>query len=125
MIVYYLGKLLGQNFNAHHQKNHDVIAIEDLQVANMLKKNGNLAKAISEVSWSQFRQMLEYKAKWYGKQVIAVNPHCTSQTCNVCGHTAKENRKTQASFKCVSCGHEDNADINASKKNIKDLAIAN
>ncbi|WP_342048961.1 RNA-guided endonuclease TnpB family protein, partial [Bacillus sp. OTU530] len=117
------GKDYLDKISTHIIKNHDVIAIEDLQVANMLK-NDNLAKAISEVSWSQFRKMLEYKAKWYGKQVIAVNPHCTSQTCNVCGHTAKENRKTQASFKCVSCGHEDNADINASK-NIKDLAIAN
>ncbi|GAA3333425.1 hypothetical protein GCM10020331_097410 [Ectobacillus funiculus] len=61
----------------------------------MLKKTAILQKAISEVSWSQFRKMLEYKAKWYGKQVIAVNPHCTSQTCNVCGHTAKENRKNK------------------------------
>jgi len=109
--------------STHIIKNHDVVALEDLQVANMLK-NGNLAKAISEVSWAQFRKMLEYKAEWYGKQVIAVNPHCTSQRCNACGHTTKENRKTQATFKCVSCGHEDNADINASK-NIKDLAIAN
>ncbi len=52
-------------------KNHDVIDIEDLQVLNMLK-NYRLAKAISEVSWSQFRAMFECKPKWYGKQVIVV-----------------------------------------------------
>lgn len=52
-------------------KNHDVIDIEDLQVLNILK-NHRLAKAFSEVSWSQFRAMLECKPKWYGKQVIVV-----------------------------------------------------
>ena len=103
-------------------KNHDLIAIEDLKVANMLK-NHHIAKAISEVSWVQFRKMLEYKAKWYGKTVIAVNPQYTSQTCNKCGHVAKENRKTQSEFECVACGHMDNADLNASK-NILALALA-
>ncbi|MEM1505361.1 IS200/IS605 family element RNA-guided endonuclease TnpB [Domibacillus sp. 8LH] len=102
-------------------KNHDVIGIEDLKVSNMLK-NRTLSKAISEVSWSEFRTMLEYKAKWYGKKVIVVDPRPTSQKCHSCGHTAKENRQTQAAFICVSCGHSENADINASR-NIRNLAI--
>ncbi|OSX92296.1 hypothetical protein BTJ45_02263 [Bacillus mycoides] len=46
--------------------------MEDLQINNMLK-NRKLAKAINEVSWSQFRSMLNYKGKWYRKQVIVVS----------------------------------------------------
>ena len=103
-------------------KNHDVIGIEDLKVANM-RKNHYLAKAISEASWSQFRTMLEYKAEWYGKTVIAVHPTRTSQRCHACGHTEKANRPSQAEFVCQKCGHTDNADVNASK-NIKELALA-
>jgi putative transposase len=112
----YLGKI---SFNL--VKNHDLIALEDLKVANMVK-NHHLAKAITEVSWAEFRAMLEYKAKWYGKKVIAVNPQYTSQTCNQCGHVSNKNRKTQSDFECVSCGHKDNADRNASK-NILTLAL--
>jgi putative transposase len=103
-------------------KNHDVIGMEDLKVSNMLKKK-DMAKAISEVSWYQFRTMLEYKAKWYGKKLILVDPKYTSQRCNECGYVEKENRVSQSQFICKSCNHEDNADVNASK-NIEELALA-
>ncbi len=62
-------------------KNHDVIDIEDLQVSNMLK-NHKLAKAFSKESRPQFRTMLEYKTKWYGKQIIVVSKtFASSQLC--------------------------------------------
>ena len=47
--------------------------------------------------------------------VVLVDPRHTSQTCNRCTHVARENRESQAIFKCVSCGHLDNADVNAAK----------
>ena len=54
--------------------------------------------------------------------VVFVDPRHTSQTCNQCTHVARENRESQAIFKCVSCGHFDNADVNAAK-NILDRGL--
>ena len=73
---------------------------------------GNLAKQILDCSWSEWFRQLSYKAAEAGRTVIAVDPKYTSQTCPLCGFVFRENRKTQADFACISCGHMDNADHN-------------
>ena len=89
------------------------VAVEDLKVKNMIRSR--LAKHISDAGWSMFRNQLAYKSEWYGRTLIAVNPKYTSQTCSECRHKEKGNRQSQAKFACLSCGVEQNADVNAAK----------
>jgi putative transposase len=95
-------------------KENSLIVCEDLKVKNMIKF-GNLSKHIADVSWSIFFDQLRYKSKQFEKSFIQINPKFTSQKCNSCGHIAKENRKSQSKFECVSCSNKQNADFNAAK----------
>lgn len=95
--------------STHFANNYSDIVIEDLQITKMVK--GRFSKQISDISWGAFFVLLKYKAN----NLVRVNPAYTSQECSKCGHTSKENRVTQSIFKCVSCGHESNADLDAAK----------
>ena len=105
-------------------KNHAVIVREDLKIKNMtasakgtaeepgthVKQKSGLNRAILDQGWGLFFAKLDWKAQLNGGTVIKVPPAYTSQTCPVCGHCEAKNRPTQAKFKCLCCGHTDNAD---------------
>ncbi|NNG75295.1 transposase [Acinetobacter sp. ANC 4277] len=90
---------------------------------NKAKAKAGLNKAILNVGWYMIENYVKYKAKRLDKAVFKVRAAYTSQECALCGHTHPDNRKSQDRFKCVSCGHTDNADKNASKV-IKSRAIS-
>ena len=95
-------------------KNHDIICIEDLNVKGMLR-NHKLARSISDVSWSSFVAKLQYKADWYGREIIKVNQWFpSSQICSECGHKDGKKPLDIREWTCPICHTHHDRDINAS-----------
>ena len=131
------------NNNFCHQTSHkiavmegiEVVALEDLNVAGMVRRpkpkyddkgraqpNGaaaksGLNKAVTKSRFARLRTSILYKCRRNGKVAVFVNAKNSSRECSKCGYTAKENRPSQAVFCCrrEGCGHEENADLNASR----------
>ena len=98
---------------------------EDLKIKNMtasakgtveepgsrVAQKSGLNGSILDQGWGIFFSKLDWKTLRLGGHVHKVPPQNTSRTCPICGSVSKDNRKTQALFKCVSCGHQGNADV--------------
>jgi putative transposase len=125
------GKVRRQRLDHAHKaalwlvRHHDVIAHEDLRITNMTRsaagtveepgtnvaQKSGLNRSILDAGWGVFLNVLRAKAESAGRVVVAVNPANTSRTCPSCGHCAKENRVTQADFRCVACHYAGHADV--------------
>ena len=106
--LYYLHQVTNTLINENQ-----VICMEDLNVKGMLR-NHKLAESIQEMNFGEFRRMLEYKAKWYGRTVVYVDKfYPSSKTCNHCGYIKKDLKLSDRQWVCPACGETIERDYNA------------
>lgn len=104
-------------------KQYSFVAIEDLNVKGMLK-NHKLAKSITDCSWSMFFDMLSYKSKWYGCELVKIGRfEPSSKMCNNCGCIMDKMPLNVREWKCPHCGYYNDRDLNAAK-NILKIALS-
>ena len=95
-------------------RENQTIVIEDLTVRNMVK-NRSLARAISDAAWRQFRELLEYKADWYGRNLVVIDRwYPSSKICSACGAFAEKMPLNVRSWTC-RCGTNHDRDVNAAR----------
>ena len=94
---------------------NQVIAVESLSVSNM-QKNRCLSKSIADASWSEFLRQLEYKAKWYGRELVGIDRwHPSSKRCSDCGYTMPKMPLNVRQWTCPECGSIHDRDVNAAR----------
>ncbi|NEQ78597.1 MAG: IS200/IS605 family element transposase accessory protein TnpB [Okeania sp. SIO2C9] len=95
-------------------RENQTIVVEDLAVKNMVK-NHKLARAISDANWGELVRQLEYKAEWYGRELIKVDRYFpSSKRCSNCGHIVEKLPLNIREWDCPECGSHHDRDINAS-----------
>ncbi|GCD54042.1 RNA-guided endonuclease InsQ/TnpB family protein [Acetobacter pasteurianus] len=109
-------------------KNHGTLVFEALKIRNMVRsavgtvtepgrhvrQKAGLNRSILDQGWGMLRSFCGYKIAERGGQCLDVSARNTSRECRVCRHVSADNRVSQTRFFCVSCGHTENADDNAS-----------
>ena len=118
-------------------RDHQVIAIEDTRIANMVRsargtvenpgsnvrQKAGLNRSILFQGWYSIRQNLDYKCRWHSRTFVAVPAMNTSRACSQCGSIHAANRRSQSRFECRDCGYQANADVNAAE-NIRRQGLA-